>query len=97
MSPTRHLQTSRLARALAMLALLFACGSQALEVAHSHTHDSGVVECLSCKNSSEGAAHTEALPVAGTAERDTQPVQPTLAARAALTRPYDSRGPPHSS
>ena len=97
MTTTRHLQRSRRARAVAVLALLFACGSQALEATHNHAHDGSVVECLSCKNSSDGAAHFEAPPVATTAERDTQPVQPALAARAVLTRPYDSRGPPHLS
>lgn len=44
----------RFSRFLVIVALLFVCGTQALEVSHSHAVDDSTVNCLLCNGAASG-------------------------------------------
>lgn len=90
---------NRYSRALALLAVLCLLGMQVMEtnLSHSHSGDGTVAECLLCKSSADTVIAVPALAPLSLALVAIAVVFWAGIAPAAVSRPYDSRGPPRNS
>lgn len=90
--------SSRTARALAAVALLFVLGLQLQEAGHSHGADDAFAQCMLCKSGPGTAAVSLQAPLvsleAGSTPSSTAAIAPVLSG-AGLS--YQARGPPDYS
>ena len=89
-----YMITSRQARALALLALLFVAGLQVAEAGHDHGADDSFSQCLLCKVSVDDVVTAAAAgtPCGLIAQAVVPgPDAPTVQSDAS---PFDARGPP---
>jgi hypothetical protein len=89
--------TQRFSRALAVLTLLFVCGTQVIEAGHGHTAEDLSVDCLLCSDVTGAVILGVSSLTQSKTVSDQQIVANVLRTKSSVAFSRAPRGPPHIS